>query len=66
MLALPLICSLVTRTQKGSSSLPFGGFKKSGLGGVHGPEGLRAFAQTQAVSANRWLWRFSDELWWFL
>ncbi len=47
------------------SDLPFGGFKKSGLGRVHGPEGLRAYAQIQAVSTNRWLWRFSDELWWF-
>lgn len=47
------------------SDLPFGGFKKSGLGRVHGPEGLRTFAQTQAVCANRWFWRFSDELWWF-
>lgn len=47
------------------SDLPFGGFKKSGLGRVHGPEGLRAYAQIQAVSTNRWLWKFSDELWWF-
>jgi acyl-CoA reductase-like NAD-dependent aldehyde dehydrogenase len=47
------------------SDLPFGGFKKSGLGRVHGPEGLRAFAQVQAVTVNRWFWRFSDELWWF-
>jgi succinate-semialdehyde dehydrogenase/glutarate-semialdehyde dehydrogenase len=47
------------------SDLPFGGFKKSGLGRVHGPEGLRAYTQIQAVSTNRWLWRFSDELWWF-
>jgi succinate-semialdehyde dehydrogenase/glutarate-semialdehyde dehydrogenase len=47
------------------SDLPFGGFKKSGLGRVHGPEGLRAYAQVQAISSNRWFWRFSDELWWF-
>ena len=47
------------------SDLPFGGFKKSGLGRVHGPEGLRAFAQVQAISSNRWFWRFTDELWWF-
>ncbi|MBK8395141.1 MAG: aldehyde dehydrogenase family protein [Leptospiraceae bacterium] len=47
------------------SDLPFGGFKKSGIGRVHGPEGLRTFAQVQAVSNNRWFWRFSDELWWF-
>ncbi len=47
------------------SDLPFGGFKKSGLGRVHGKEGLRAYAQIQAVTINRWFWRFSDELWWF-
>ena len=47
------------------SDLPFGGFKKSGLGRVHGIEGLRAYTQAQAVSSNRWFWRFSEELWWF-
>lgn len=47
------------------SDIPFGGFKKSGIGRVHGPEGLRSFAQVQAVTYNRWFWRFSDELWWF-
>ncbi len=47
------------------SDLPFGGFKKSGIGRVHGKEGLRVFSQVQAVSYNRWFWRFSDELWWF-
>lgn len=47
------------------SDLPFGGFKNSGIGRVHGQEGLRSYTQVQAVSSNRWFWRFSDELWWF-
>jgi acyl-CoA reductase-like NAD-dependent aldehyde dehydrogenase len=47
------------------SDLPFGGFKESGLGRSHGPEGLRSFAQSQSVVANRWFWKFSKELWWY-
>jgi hypothetical protein len=33
--------------------LPFGGMKESGLGRRHGPEGIRAFCQTQAVLVDR-------------
>ncbi|MCC6274377.1 MAG: aldehyde dehydrogenase family protein [Leptospiraceae bacterium] len=47
------------------SDLPFGGFKESGLGRVHGKEGIRAFAQSQSVMKNRWFWVFKKELWWF-
>lgn len=33
--------------------LPFGGMKASGIGRYHGPEGLYAFTQTQAVMLDR-------------
>ncbi|MCY0901043.1 MAG: aldehyde dehydrogenase family protein [Firmicutes bacterium] len=33
--------------------LPFGGMKASGIGRYHGPEGLHAFTQTQAVMIDR-------------
>lgn len=35
-------------------SLPFGGVGDSGFGRIHGPEGLREFARTQAI-ARQWV-----------
>jgi acyl-CoA reductase-like NAD-dependent aldehyde dehydrogenase len=32
-----------------ASSLPLGGFKESGLGSYHGPEGLRIFSRTKSI-----------------
>jgi len=45
------------------ASLPFGGVGVSGLGRVHGPEGLKAFSQVQAVCEDRL--GLKKELWWF-
>ncbi|MCB1158686.1 MAG: aldehyde dehydrogenase family protein [Leptospiraceae bacterium] len=47
------------------SDLPFGGFKESGMGKVHGPEGIRSFSQIQSVIMNRWFWKLDKELWWY-
>lgn len=45
------------------SDIPLGGVKKSGLGMVHGPEGLRAFTNQQSVVVHNFGLRI--EPWWF-
>lgn len=45
------------------TGLPFGGVKESGIGRVHGPEGLREFTRTKSVMAGRV--DGPRELWWF-
>lgn len=45
------------------SDLPFGGVKKSGIGRVHGIEGVRAFAKMQSVMIHKF--GFKRELWWY-
>ncbi|MCB1167430.1 MAG: aldehyde dehydrogenase family protein [Leptospiraceae bacterium] len=45
------------------SHLPFGGVKESGIGRVHGLEGLRSFTNMQAVLRDRF--GMKKELWWF-
>ena len=45
-------------------SLPFGGFKNSGLGRRHGDEGMRMFCEIQSVMVHEWPTN-QPELWWF-
>ena len=44
-------------------ALPFGGVKESGIGRVHGPEGVREFSRTKSVLIDRV--GLSREAWWF-
>jgi len=49
--------------QYGLAALPFGGFRFSGLGKVHGREGLLGFSQQQSVVGTRF--PLPMELWWY-
>lgn len=46
-----------------TADLPFGGMGISGIGRVHGPEGLKSFCQTQAVLVDRF--GLKKEPWWY-
>jgi len=50
-------------THYGVSDLPFGGVGKSGLGRVHGKEGLRSFSKIKSLLENRF--SIGSELWWY-
>ena len=50
-------------THYGVSDLPFGGVGKSGIGRVHGKEGLRSFSKIKSLLENKF--SFSTELWWY-
>ena len=50
-------------THYGIASLPFGGEGYSGVGRMHGEEGLKSLCRIKSVVINRF--NFIDELWWF-
>jgi acyl-CoA reductase-like NAD-dependent aldehyde dehydrogenase len=56
------VCVNDVMTNYITADLPFGGVGISGIGRVHGPEGLRSFCQTQAVLVNRF--GLKREPWW--
>jgi acyl-CoA reductase-like NAD-dependent aldehyde dehydrogenase len=49
--------------QYGMGALPIGGFRDSGLGKLHGQEGLLSFSREQSVAASRV--NLPMELWWY-
>ncbi len=49
--------------QYGIATLPIGGFRDSGLGKLHGKEGLLSFSRQQSVVESRF--RLPMELWWY-
>ncbi len=57
------VCVNDVMTNYITADLPFGGVGISGIGRVHGPEGLRSFAQTQAVLVDRF--GLKKEPWWY-
>ena len=50
-------------THYGIASIPFGGEGLSGVGRMHGKEGLRSLCRVKSVVDNRF--NFINELWWF-
>ena len=46
-----------------ATDLPFGGVKESGIGRVHGPDGLREMSITKSVLHDRF--GLARETWWF-
>jgi len=50
-------------THYGIADLPFGGMGLSGMGKVHGKEGLRAFSHQKGYMSNRI--QLKSEFWWY-
>ena len=50
-------------THYGIASLPFGGEGLSGLGRLHGKEGLRSLSRIKSIVENRY--SFLKDPWWF-
>ena len=50
-------------THYGIADLPFGGMGLSGIGKVHGREGLRAFSHQKGYMSNRI--SIKSEFWWY-
>ena len=50
-------------THYGIASIPFGGEGLSGVGRMHGKEGLRSLCRVKSIVENRF--NFINELWWF-
>ena len=50
-------------THYGIADLPFGGMGLSGMGKVHGKEGLRAFSHQKGYMSNRL--HLMSEFWWY-
>ena len=50
-------------THYGIASIPFGGEGLSGVGRMHGKEGLRSLCRIKSVVENRF--NFINEIWWF-
>ena len=50
-------------THYGIADLPFGGIGLSGMGKVHGKEGLRAFSRQKSYMSNRF--SLKSEFWWY-
>ena len=50
-------------THYGIADLPFGGMGLSGIGKVHGREGLRAFSRQKSFMSNRL--QLKSEFWWY-
>ena len=57
------ICFNDVMTHYGIADLPFGGFGLSGIGKMHGKEGLRAFSKQKSYLSNRLY--LKSEFWWF-
>ena len=57
------VCINDVNTNYICSALPFGGVGISGIGRVHGPEGIKTFSKTQSICEDKT--GFKKELWWF-
>ena len=57
------ICFNDVLTHYGIASLPFGGAGFSGIGKIHGIEGLRSFCRVKSIVVNRFDF-INEPTWW--